>query len=82
MNLGDIEVFTYAELDDDVFVGMEKVQAVLHGHESLVCLLLELRIVDKVEQRASHHEDIIFCCTRQETYEDSLHLLVLHACPL
>ena len=50
MDLGDVEVFAYAELDEDTFVGMENVQAVLHGCKSLVCLLLELCIVDEVEE--------------------------------
>ena len=82
MDLGDIEVIPYVKLGEDGLMGMEKVQALLHCHESLVHLLLELSIVDKVKKRASHHKNTVFGCTRQETYENSLHLPMLCACPL
>ena len=82
MDLGDIEVIPYAKLGEDGLMGMEKVQALLHRCESLVHLLLELSIVDKVEKGVSHQENAVFGHTRQETYENSLHLPVLRACPL
>jgi len=41
VHLGDIEVITYSELDEDAFMGMEQVQTVLHACESLVHVLLE-----------------------------------------
>jgi len=82
VDLWDIEVITDPKLNEDIFMGMEDVQAILHGCESVVCLLLELCIVDEVKQRASDQEDVVVRRTGQETNEDSFHLLMLHTCPL
>ena len=50
MDLGDIEMIAYAKLGEDVLMHMEQTQAVLHHFESLVHVLLELRIGDEVCQ--------------------------------
>ena len=45
MDLGNVEMFMYSKLDEDVLMHMEKGQAVLHSHQSLVRVLLELGVV-------------------------------------
>jgi len=50
VDLGYVEMIVDAKLDEDIFTCMEQVQALLHRRESLVCVLLEPRIVYEVEQ--------------------------------
>jgi len=60
VDLGDVEMIAYAKLGEDVLMCMEQTQAVLYRLESLVHVLLELRIGDEVQKRASHEEDFVF----------------------
>ena len=49
VDLGDIEMFAYSQLNEDAFIHMEQAQTVLHSHKSFVRVLLELGIVYEVE---------------------------------
>jgi len=50
VNLGNVEMLVYSELHEDVFMRVEEVKAVLHSRECLVCVLLELCVVDEIEK--------------------------------
>ena len=50
VNLGNVEMLVYSELHKDVFMHVEEAKAVLHSREHLVCVLLELCIVDEIEK--------------------------------
>ena len=49
VDLGDIEMIADSKLNEDAFVRMEQAQTVLHSCKSLVCVLLELRVVYELE---------------------------------